>query len=566
MMSITWDNASIMYLLIMRFFISAILLIVFNLQLRLVLASSMNNSRIKASSPSEVSFVAQAGLTTDLENNLGEEESINGSLTSSDQKPVQSILDSQVTLKVALAPPPTASQNSVVYSFPEFEKLVLERHPQLSEDSLEILMAQQKYSELKTGAILPRFEFQMAMGPAPGLHKRWDTSFVYQSRTGGLAPFYTRSGSTDYDFSTWGPYMGMEFKAAQPLNFYRFKSGLKASRMAIKVAEKDVQKKHLEASYEAFRIYFGYLFAQQMFKETAAALKDMNKALQSLQEKIDEGDESVSQKDLLELKSNLFKLESGHHEAQLQKSRAELGASFYCQLNSQNTTLPLLDTLLNPLAYPVPTLDSAKKLTLLNHPDLKKLEHGLKARSELLQIARGELGPDLFIFAGFNYTKTWSSKRESQGDIFASDPLNDIGGVVGLGITQKLNFWNRYQNFHKKTIELNQLKRKELYAARGLVMLTHEAFLKWTESQQNMISAEKSLKAAEAWLKGAAMQYDLDPSNAKDLISPYKQTLSAKRDYYNAVFEYNLSYARLLHSMGLTLNQWLSQSQQTASP
>jgi hypothetical protein len=73
----------------------------------------------------------------------------------------------------------------------------------------------------------------------------------------------------------------------------------------------------------------------------------------------------------------------------------------------------------------------------------------------------------------------------------------------------------------------------------------------------NVAEAQKSLRAAEAWLKGAAMKYDLDPSNAKDLISPYKTALGARRDYYEAVLNYDLAVAKVIRSIGWTLGDFI---------
>lgn len=436
-----------------------------------------------------------------------------------------------------------------------FENRMIHYNPVLAEDSIKLEFAEQKLTDLRLGAILPKFEFQMAMGPAPGLNSRWDSSRVYDPS--GITDLYIRSSSRDYDFNSWGPYMGMEFKAAQPLNFYRYRSSIKAGRLNLQITKQEVRKSQLDATVDAFRIYYGYLFASLMLKETTKAKIDMAKAMETIEEKIDEGDESVSQKDLLELKSNLYTLESGHNEASKESQRAMLGTRFYLSLSMQTVFVPA-DSLLTPVSYSLPSLDTIKKYTIEFHPDLQRLEKGLSARRELLQISRGEMGPDIFVFAGFNYTKTWSPKREGEGDPFASDPLNDIGGVVGIGITQRLNFWSRYQGYSKNVIELKQLQRKEVYAVRGLVMQAEDAYLCFIEAKDNMESALRSLKAAEAWLKGAAMKYDLDPSLAKDLISPYKTTLNAKKDYYKAVYEYNMAFSKVLKSIGWTLNDFLA--------
>jgi outer membrane protein TolC len=198
-------------------------------------------------------------------------------------------------------------------------------------------------------------------------------------------------------------------------------------------------------------------------------------------------------------------------------------------------------------------------LALEHHPDLRRLTNGLEARKELVTVAKGDLGPDIFLFGQFNYSKAWASQRESGGeDIFAQDPMNDLDGVFGLGMRLRLNIWSRYQDYKKHKLELKQLKRTEIYAVRGVLLRLEEAYVKYMEAKSNMEAASNALRAAEAWLTGAAMDYDLDPSLAKEMISPYKSTLLAKEDFFRSVFEYNLAIGRVISAVGWTLSDFLS--------
>ena len=67
------------------------------------------------------------------------------------------------------------------------------------------------------------------------------------------------------------------------------------------------------------------------------------------------------------------------------------------------------------------------------------------------------------------------------------------------------------------------------------------------------LSIKESLRASEAILKGAAMQYDLDKSKTGDLVSAYTQNVSLQKDYYFAVCKYNIEFASLISKMGMSL-------------
>jgi len=477
--------------------------------------------------------------------------------------PAKAGADSPVSDSVSAAPQPPAPEPSVppadrplpparAFDYATAEKMAMDVYPILKEKRLEIDKSEQQLEDLKRSAILPKFTVETGMGPAPGLRTVLDSTSAFLPDN---TPIYSRQ--KEYDFNDWGPFFGIEATVAQPLNFTRYVAGKRAAEANIRVSEAQFQKEKMDVSEEAQQRYFQRVYAAQMFSILRNAAKDLDKAQKTMEDKLDEGDENVKQTDLLELKAGRYTFEKARNEASTGVSRADLALHFLLQVPDSEALAPR-DTNLTMRAEVFPSLDSLKMLTLLNHPDLKRLANGLAARRELVRVAKGELGPDIFLFGDFKYTKSWSPARSSGGeDPFARDPLNELTAVGGLGMRLNLNFWSRYEKVRKEKIELNQLERTEAYAARGLLLKMQDEYLQMLNCKADVAEAQKSLRAAEAWLKGAAMKYDLDPSNAKDLISPYKTALGARRDYYEAVLNYNLAVAKVIKSIGWTLGDFI---------
>jgi outer membrane protein TolC len=460
-----------------------------------------------------------------------------------------------------------AAPASVVMDYIAMDRRAQDIHPMLLEKKLEIDKAEQQMRELEMAAILPRFQVETGIGPAPGLKTLAETTLVSSSVAGGASGFFEQYHK-DYDFGTWGPFFGIEVTVAQPLNLSRYRAGHKATVSNVKVAQAQFHKEQLDVSEDAQKLYFQRVYAGQMFAILKDATKELDRAQKKMEEMLDEGDQGVKQTDLLELKAGRYTLEKARNEAGLGVARADLGLRFLLQLPDSIAIVPK-DSVLALRGEALPSLDSLKLLTLLNHPDLKRLANGLAARRELVRVAKGEIGPDIFLFGTFKYTKAWSTDRQSGGeDPFARDPLNEITGVGGLGMRLNLNFWSRYQKARKEKIELTQLERTETYAARGLILKMQDEYVQMLNQRANVTEAQKSLRAAEAWLKGAALKYDLEPSTAKDMIGPYKTVLGAKRDYFEAVMNYNLAVAKVIKSIGWTLADYLHSlsSNQPAAP
>lgn len=431
------------------------------------------------------------------------------------------------------------------------ERLALEQHPILAEKQLNVLKSEEQVRNLDMAVILPKFEIETGIGPAPGIRQRIDRSDV----TVGGDTVLRRE--REFDFGEWGPFFGIEATVAQPLNIGRYRAGRKAASLQVRVSEAEFKKEQLLVSEEAQTLYYQRLYALTLARELTNARKELDRAQKRMQAQLDAEEGNVSQTDLLQIKSGRYSLDQGYNEANLGVARSALGMSFL--LNRSDTGgVTLADTGISVRREAVPSLPDLKIAALRAHPDLLRLRNGLAARQELLKVAQGELGPDIFLFGNFKYSKAWSSDRQSGGDDpFARDPLNELTAVAGLGMRLRLNFWNGYQKYRKERLELRQLERTEVYAARGILLRVEDAYLQMAKAKADADEAQKALRAAEAWLKGVAMKYDLNETGGTDLVAPFKQSLTAKRDYYKAVLEYNVAVAKLFTATGWTLSDYL---------
>jgi len=443
-----------------------------------------------------------------------------------------------------LAPPPGIDPRMDVQAV---EKEALARHPILAEKSLEVDKAEEEVRTLDRSVILPKFEVETGIGPAPGIRQVTDTLPTNNPGIVALQP------ERKFDFGEWGPFFGVQANVAQPLNIARYRAGRRAAISNVRVTEAEFKKEQIKISEEAQTLYYQRLYALTLQRELASSRGELDRAQRKLVEQLDEGKGDVSQTDVLQIKSGRFALDAGWNEASLGVARTALALRFMLD-RSDSDAIALNDTVLTVRPEVVPTLRELQLAALRNHPDLSRLRNGLTAREELLKVAQGELGPDIFLFGSFKYSKAWSSDRQSGGsDPFARDPLNELTAVAGLGMRLNLNFWSSYQKYRKERLELRQLERTEVYAARGILIQLEDAYLKMTSARLDVEESQKALRAADAWLKGAAMKYDLDPVAAKDLIAPFKQALTTRRDYYKAVLDYNTAVAQVFGATGWTL-------------
>jgi outer membrane protein TolC len=418
----------------------------------------------------------------------------------------------------------------------EFVSMALKNEPRFKETEMELLKKENQIEQIRAGAILPKFEFSMLTGLVPGVHKRPDPY-------GGTV--------NTWDFTEMGPFFGMNIQAAQPLNYGQYQLGLKAAKADYQQKKMEIEGKQFSKKTEFLSYYYSYLLAIEMNRLAQDANKQMRNAADKLEEALDDGEEGVSQMDLLELKAGFFDIDVAVLEASTGLKKVRLAAKFVLGLPDSVSFEPAENSL-SAISDFVPSLDSLKKWASSKHPDIRRVAAGIEARSTQMELASAKMAPEVFIVGEFEYAKSWAGDRTSLSkNVFAQDPVNTLTGAFGIGIRYRLNFWNHWETYRSARTDYRILRQTESYANRGIELQIEEKYEDFLSAKSRLESARNALRATEGMLKGAALQYDINPGKASGLLaSAYRKNVLMKKDYYFAVYEYNMAIAKLFEQAG----------------
>ena len=430
---------------------------------------------------------------------------------------------------------------------PGFVDAALSADPIIAEQTFSSSAKRAKIDAIKAEALLPKLQVDMAFGPAPGLQQ-------------GIGDY----GDTiqKWDFTKIGPYFGTEIKVAQPLNYGRLRTALKAARADLEQKEWDVQTQRIKKIAEYQQYYYGLLLAQELSRLTTDASTQLQKAQDRIQHELDSADADdeykpkASQDDLLDIKAGRFEIDKAVSDADNGKKKVTLAIKFALALQETDRFVPL-DSSLTQRTDVIPSLDTLKTWMHSASPELHRVKAGLRGLEGSLQLEEAKMGPDFFIFGSFKYAKSWAGSRSTLSqNAFLRDPVNTLTGSFGVGLRYNLNFWYTLENIKIARIELRQLKFKDAYAANGLEMQLEIQYNDWVTARDKLESARNSLRATEALLKGVAMRFDVDPGEGSKLIAAYKRNLLMQKDYYYAIYQYNIAVADLLAKVGFGLAEF----------
>jgi outer membrane protein TolC len=192
---------------------------------------------------------------------------------------------------------------------------------------------------------------------------------------------------------------------------------------------------------------------------------------------------------------------------------------------------------------PVASLSDLEQQALIGRPDLKRIEAQQSAQELTVAIAKSSFGPRLNAFAGWQLDNptllaggggnNWLSGIELQVDLFE-------GGAKKAALSRERALAGK----------IAALKQAATDAAR---LEVRQAYYDQDASRQQVDVARTAISQAQESLRMNQDRYDGGLLTITDLLGTEEAAHRSQGDYWQAVYQYNISYANLELASG-TLN------------
>lgn len=419
--------------------------------------------------------------------------------------------------------------------WPENEPLSLEQALELAvkySPTLRTARSQTEEAILQRFAIRmersPEFTITAAMGPGPkSVNERYDDE-----------------GNRRHDLQyIGGVALGGEGRVVVPLStFGKIKLATELAELGIENAELEEEVARQETRYEAFRAYTGLQWFRQMKPLINEVFDRLDQAENMLEDRLDEGDFGA-RNELRELtirRADVVKMQGDIEQVGFlaeQAMRLVLGLPPETQLTEFDDAAPANNAL--------PPVKDLLAYALTHRPDYKRIHIARKAAEQNVRLQKRMLTPDAFFQArgAIIYTPTIQGARPGISE--TPDRFNDLSGEVLVGLR-----WKIQPGRHRATVRMAEQKKEtveqQLESAKlGLELQIHEA---WQDAHQQLElvrAQDKAQRAAAAWLKQRAFQFDQGLSDFEGLIDPLKAYYETLGKYYEALLRYKMHVAHL---------------------
>jgi len=304
-------------------------------------------------------------------------------------------------------------------------------------------------------------------------------------------------------------------------------------------ATHQLERTDQEILFRVVQSYYGVLLATKQLEVAGQADKTAKAIMDRSQVRYDAG--LVVESDLLSAKVRLASREQELIRARnnLALARAQLSTSMGVPADSQYDPA-------NPLAerkLDVAPLADTEQKALASRPDLKRIEAQQSAQELSVAIAKSSFGPRVNAFAGWELDNptflaggggnNWLGGIELQIDLFQ-------GGAKRAALS-------RERAIAEKMAALKQ-------AASDAVRLeVRQAYYDQDASRQQVEVARTAISQAQESLRINQDRYDGGLLTITDLLGAEEAARRSQADYWQAVYQYHISYANLELASG-TLN------------
>jgi len=436
-----------------------------------------------------------------------------------------------VILMATLSPAAEVTQGTLVLGLDECIRRALSVSPELGESRADIELAEARLKEAKAHRF-PQIEFLGLAGP---VSKATGNQVYSPDRIDHLhgVTIFTRGDAT----------------LVQPLyTFGKISEKMDAATHGIEVDRAKKEQKSNEIALKVKEYYFGLLLARELKELVTEVGESLDKARDKAKKLLDKGSPNVEALDI-------YKLDAFSGQVRKYTEEAKKGEFLALAALRAQTGLPpdtpfdiatgrlTPDDATRGEELPV-YLDGARK----KRPEFKQLKEGLQARAALVNAAKAEYYPDIFL--GGYLSGAYAPDRDRVTNPWVPDEFNHLWAGLALGLKWKLDFGITSARIAQEQAQYNRLVSTNDYAATNIPLQVRKAYFELRESEKSIAATRDAYTNAKKWAVSAIANFDMGIGPAKEIFDSLQSYAKMRADYFQSIYNYRMSLANLDYAVG----------------
>jgi len=407
-------------------------------------------------------------------------------------------------------------------------RLALKAAPELGEAQADIDLTTSKLDEAKAYRY-PQLEVTSLFGPAP------------RARREDITPVINTDRSFKFSEMTW--FASTDATLIQPLyTFGKISENMKAATHGIEVDKARKQQRSNEIALKVHEYYNGLLMAREMKELVLEVQESLEKAREKAKKLLDQGSDAVDESDLYKLDSFSGMVERYLEEAKkgeqlaLAALRARMGFPAGSQQEIGGERLIILDVA-------VPEYEVFAANARERRPEHRQIEEGLKARSALIEAAKANYYPDIFLGGLFSWA--YAQNRDRISNPYINDQFKHLNAGVALGARWKFDFGITGAKVSGEQAQYNRLLSTKEYADTNIPLQVRKYYLELKEAHNSAEATKFAYTNAKKWAVTALANFDFGVGPAKEIFEALQAYATMRADFFKSVYNYRMARANL---------------------
>ncbi|MGA0255678.1 MAG: TolC family protein [Rhodothermales bacterium] len=441
---------------------------------------------------------------------------------------------------LSLLPRPAVAQMSdtLVISLEDALEHALEASPEVDASEAKKTYAEARLSLARASRYLTDFSATSAHAVAPALDNPNATPVdrLY------LDP------DVRNDWSVLSPFNRIEFEAVQPLwTWGQLGSSIDAARAGVDVDAAGVRVTENDVLERTAELYYSLQLADALGRLTREAGDIVDQAKREIDRLLEEGASDVDYADLFQVE--ITEQEFLQRVIEVEESRKLARAALARQLFlPEGQTVDVEAQVLEPIEINLKSLEEWQALALAERPELAGITAGVEARASLVEVARSDYFPKLFL--GLSGKWAYAAGRERQRNPYVSDPFLSRGVQAGFAVRQNLNFSQTRAKVRQAEAQHAEVRSQQEGLRQLVLFEVEEAYRRVLIAQAAVSAREEALLISKRWLRDEQINFDLDLGDTENLVRAVRDNLSLQAQREQAVFEFNRALIRLWRKAG----------------
>lgn len=367
---------------------------------------------------------------------------------------------------------------------------------------------------------------QVAAGKNPSVSYAWNAQ-----RTGG------DTGS--------GKFGNHKFSISAPIFAPQLDASIDSARYTREGTGASYEEALQQAKYDAINGYYTLIMNRNLVEVAQQAVKDYQGHVTNVEAQYNVG--LVASSDVLAAKTNLADSETNLVKAQNSANLSEASLNQVIAYPAQ-TSITTAEHDLQYKPYNV-TLEQAKAYAMLHRSELVKSAMAVKSAEEAVRSAKAGYLPTVKVNASRGY--------EDPDGYFGTSKKS-----WSVGASASWSLWDggATQNAIKKAnAQLEQAKEANLATVDAVLLAVQKAYLNLRSAEQTIQSTQTAVTQGQESFRIATLRYRAGVGTNLDVLDAETKLTTARNNYVQALYNYNISIAALEQLTGVPLNTPIGQ-------